>query len=463
MTETSDPPSVDTKQAGKVAQALVVGGAAKPEGELASSPWRLVAIAAGLLAVGWFAGWGLLLMIVALVIMIFLHEVGHFVTAKWAGMKVTEFCILGIGPKVWSIRRGETEYMVRAIPIAAYVRIIGMNNLDECDPADEARTFRQQSFPKRLLVMSGGSLMHFVQAIVLFLLVFTLVGVPGDSDLAQDLGGPVPAWGVLDPIAGGPADEAGIEPGDQFVSVDGRPVTEPADIRPILAGKAGATIPVVVSRDGAEQTLRLTLAQHPDLPGAGFLGVELGRLRDAAPPPDLTFGPIQGFTEAISTTGHVTWQTLDGLGHFATGGLADFVRTVVGRDEEPVGPGVVGGSGSGAGAGGGSVRDVDESRPVSILGIAHLGAEAAESDFGQVLLLLAVVNISIGLINLLPLLPFDGGHIAIAVYERIRSRGGRRHMADVSRLLPLTYAVVLLLGFLMVSSMYLDIVDPIAS
>ena len=82
--------------------------------------------------------------------MIFLHEVGHFVTAKWAGMKVTEFCILGVGPKLWSTRRGETEYMVRLIPIAAYVRIIGMNNLDDTDPADEPRTFRQQSFPKRV-------------------------------------------------------------------------------------------------------------------------------------------------------------------------------------------------------------------------------------------------------------------------------------------------------------------------
>ena len=133
-----------------------------------------MAIAAGMVALGVFAGWSWVVIIGALTVMIFLHELGHFVTAKWAGMKVTEFCILGVGPKLWSTRRGETEYMIRAIPIAAYVRIVGMNNLDECDPADEPRTFRQQSFPKRVVVMSGGSFMHLVQALVLFFVVFAV-------------------------------------------------------------------------------------------------------------------------------------------------------------------------------------------------------------------------------------------------------------------------------------------------
>ena len=147
---------------------------------------------------------------------------------------------------------------------------------------------------------------------------------------------------------------------------------------------------------------------------------------------------------------------MKGLGTFATGGLGDFADNVV-SDDAGQGP-VVSGSGSGSG---GSVDTSDEARPISIFGVARIGADAAENGLAEVLLLLAVVNISIGIINLLPLLPFDGGHIAVAVYERIRTRKGRRHMADVSRLLPLTYAVVLLLGLLMVSSVYLDIVDPV--
>ena len=111
-------------------------------------------------------GWPLLVMILGIVVMIFLHELGHFVTAKWSGMKVTEFFI-GFGPRIWSFQRGETEYGLKVIPAGAYVRIIGMNNLDEVDPADEPRTYRQQSFPKRLLVVCAGSLCTSLQAFVL--------------------------------------------------------------------------------------------------------------------------------------------------------------------------------------------------------------------------------------------------------------------------------------------------------
>jgi Peptidase family M50 len=102
---------------------------------------RLAALILGVVAVGMFFGWGYVWMIVGLVIMIFLHELGHFVTAKWSGMKVTDFFI-GFGPRIWSFQRGETQYGVKAIPAGAFVRIIGMNNLDETDPADAARTYR---------------------------------------------------------------------------------------------------------------------------------------------------------------------------------------------------------------------------------------------------------------------------------------------------------------------------------
>ena len=210
----------------KAAQALLVGGSASPppEGQLASSPWRLGALAAVVAAIGVAFGWGWVVIIGALTVMIFLHELGHFVTAKWAGMKVTEFCILGVGPKLWSVRRGETEYMIRLIPIAAYVRIVGMNNLDETDPADEPRTFRQQSFPKRVVVMSGGSAMHFLQAFVLFVVVFAFVGVPGDMQLSEEIGGPAPRWGVGELVEDGAAEKAGIRAGDEIVSIDGKDV-----------------------------------------------------------------------------------------------------------------------------------------------------------------------------------------------------------------------------------------------
>jgi membrane-associated protease RseP (regulator of RpoE activity) len=345
--------------------------------------------------------------------------------------------------------------MIRLIPIAAYVRIIGMNNLDETDPADEPRTFRQQSFPKRLVVMSGGSAMHFLQAFVLFVVVFAFVGVPSDMALSEQLGGPAPKWGISALVEGGAAERAGIRAGDEIVSIDGEDVDQPDEVRPLIVDRAGDRIPVVVRRGDEERTVSVVVGTNPDAPKEGLLGVRVGDL-PSAHQPSTTVNPARAVLEAGRTTGDWMWQTMKGLGTFATGGLGDFARNVVGDDGDQ-GP-VVSGSGSGSS---GSVDASDENRPISIFGVARIGADAAENSAAELLLLLAVVNISIGIINLLPLLPFDGGHIAVAVYERLRSRKGRRYMADVSRLLPLTYAVVMLLGLLMVSSVYLDIVDPV--
>src|SRR5438270_13747000 len=115
--------------------------------------------------------------IFALIAIVMLHEFGHFLTAKWAGMKVTEY-FFGFGPKLWSVRRGETEYGIKALPLGGYVRIIGMNNLEQVDPADEPRTYRQQSFPKRMAVAVAGSFMHFVMAFILLFVLWAAVGVP---------------------------------------------------------------------------------------------------------------------------------------------------------------------------------------------------------------------------------------------------------------------------------------------
>jgi membrane-associated protease RseP (regulator of RpoE activity) len=453
----TDPaPDDAAKQPSKLAQALVVGGSAEPpKGDLASSPWRLALLGGFIGTLGVAFGWSWVVIIVALSVMIFLHEVGHFVTAKWAGMKVTEFCILGIGPKIWSMRRGETEYMIRLVPVAAYVRIIGMNNLDDTDPADEPRTFRQQSFPKRLLVMSGGSLMHFAQALVLFFVVFAFIGVPGRSGLAQQLGGPEPRWGVVDVLDGEAAKAAGVRSGDEIVSIGGARIDDADDIKDAIQHRAGDTLPIVVLRDGAERTLPVTVGENPDDPRRGFLGIVTSDFDE--PMPSVTTSAGDSVFESFRASGEIISQTVRGLGSFATGGLDDFAARVVGDDDDGGGPVV---SGEGSGQPGREVRrdEVDENRPISIYGVARIGAE---SDLAELLILLAVVNVSIGLINLLPLLPLDGGHIAIAVYERLRSRRGHRHMADVSRLLPLTYAVVLVLGLLMMSSLYLDIVDPV--
>ena len=114
-------------------------------------------------------------LIVGLVFTVMLHEAGHMIVAKRSGMKVTEFFV-GFGPRIWSFRRGETEYGIKAIPAGGYVRIIGMNSIEEVDPEDEPRTYRAASFPKRLATILAGIGVNLLIAFVLIFLVLVRVG-----------------------------------------------------------------------------------------------------------------------------------------------------------------------------------------------------------------------------------------------------------------------------------------------
>lgn len=428
----------------------------EPRGEIAGGGWRLGLLMAGVVSLGVFAGKGWLLIIAALVVMIFLHELGHYLTAKWSGMKVTEF-FLFFGPKIWSFKRGDTEYGVKCIPLGAYVRIIGMSNIDpEVAPEDEHRTYRQQSFPKRLLVVSAGSIMHFLQAFVLFVVVFSVMGVPGNTTLAQRLGGPSVAetdWTVGNVIPGSGAEAAGIRPGDDLASIDGESVATFDDVGPLVGPNPGEHVALIVVRDGREIDLDATLGTDKDDPGRGFLGI-------GPTYPDLpaiTVSPLRGAVESGQITAQAMGDTVKVLASFFTGGVGEFAANVADGSSRSGAP-AVGSSGS---AGGRAPDEGDENRLISILGVARIGAAASEDGMVDFLLLMAGVNISIGLLNLVPLLPLDGGHVAIATYERVRSIGGRRHMADISRLLPITYAVFMFMLLLGASAIYLDIVDPI--
>ncbi len=429
-------------------------GLGEPRGEIAGGAWRLALLAAAVVALGVFAGKGWLFIVAALTVMIFLHELGHFLTAKWTGMKVTEF-FLGFGPKLWSFRRGETEYGIKLIPVLAYVRIIGMNNLDEVDPEDEPRTYRQQTFPRRMLVITAGSMMHFIQAFVLFLVVFTIVGVPRDSVLADDVHAPPINGSVSNLLKGGAAEAAGIRPGDVIVRIDGHDVKALDDVAPLIKKRPGASVTIVVDRKGHDLALPVTIGHIADEPKVGQLGVEM--TPDKLP--GITTSPLHGVVLAGRDTGTWIGQTVQGLGSFVTGGLGHFADSVVQGGRKDSQAAVVSSANGGSNTGAAPQQD---NRIVSIYGVARLGAQFSENSTAYFLMLLAFVNISIGVLNLVPLLPLDGGHAAIAIYERIRSIRGRRHMTDVSRLLPLTYAVVLVLSVVMVSSLYLDIVDPVS-
>jgi membrane-associated protease RseP (regulator of RpoE activity) len=428
----------------------------EPEGEIAGGGWRLAAIVGIVVGLGIITKASVLIVVLALVIMIFLHELGHYLTAKWSGMKVTEFFI-GFGPKLWSYRRGETEYGLKAVPAGAYVRIIGMNNLEEVSPADEPRTYRQQSFPKRLLVVSAGSMMHFLQAFVLIIVLFSVVGVPGGTDLSKRLGGEEAGdddWVVGSVVAGSAAAAAGVEPGDDIVSIDGEPITGWDDVGTVVSTRPNETVDVVVLRDGEEQTVEATLGENPERPDRGFLGIGAG-----LDMPNVTVGPLRAVGEAGSFTVASMGDAVGALGAFFTGGIGGFADQVANGGNPTAEPG--GADDPEVETHGRVASEGDEDRLLSIYGAARIGVDLTDRGFADFLLFLVSINIFIGIFNMVPLLPLDGGHAAIAIYERIRSFGGRRYMADVSRLLPLTYAFVMLLLLLGVSSLYLDIVDPI--
>jgi membrane-associated protease RseP (regulator of RpoE activity) len=410
---------------------------------------RLALLIGAVALAGVAFGWPVLVVILGIVVMIFLHELGHYLTAKWSGMKVTEFFI-GFGPKIWSFQRGETEYGLKVLPAGAYVRIIGMNNLDEVDPADEPRTYRQKSFPKRLLVVSAGSLMHFAQAFVLLVVLLGVVGFPGRS-----IANPpdrAPAWEINTVEDNSAAQAAGLQEDDLIVAVDGQPVSRYDELSDAIARyDVGDEVRLTIERDGVERSVGAELRPRP----AGVPGGEAGS-------PFLGVGtsmhfsdePIGVGTAIVRAPGEMvrfTGQTFGAMaGFFSPRGISDFANNVGEANDR----------GSGSGESDSSADDND--RLISIIGVIQLGSQDVQNRGAFLLALFFSLNMFIGIFNMLPLLPLDGGHAAVAVYERIRSRPGRIYHADFAKLLPLTYAVVMGLVVLGVTAMYLDIVDPIS-
>ena len=411
---------------------------------------RLAALILGVVAVGFAFGWGYVWMILGIVVMIFLHELGHFMTAKWSGMKVTDFFI-GFGPRIWSFQRGETQYGVKAIPAGAFVRIIGMNNLDETDPADEARTYRQQSFPKRLLVVSAGSIMHFIQAFVLLVILLTVVGVPGGT--LTDEASHDESWRVGSVTSDSAAEAAGLQEGDDIVRFDGEPVSTWEDVTDrIRVHEVGDRVRFQVVRAG--ETLDLTAVLRPrpadmeGTPGTPFLGLGAQYPKETLP---LGTALVRAPQEMGQYVGN-TLGTLAGL--FSPSGISDMADNVSQAHDQS----------SNSGSSGSSVSNDDggnENRLLSILGVVRLGAAATEEGIGNLLVIFFAMNVFIGIFNMLPLPPLDGGHAAVAIYERVRSRQNRRYFADATRLLPVTYAVIMVLVVVAVTALYLDVVNPV--
>jgi membrane-associated protease RseP (regulator of RpoE activity) len=410
-------------------------------------PLRLAIVVLAVLALGISAGASWLVIIASLSLMIFLHELGHYLTARWAGMKVTEF-FLGFGPRVWSFRRGETEYGIKAIPAGAYVKVIGMYNIEDVNPAEESRTYRQKTWHQRVIMASAGSAMHFLIALTLIFALLVGAGAPVGGHLFSDID--ESRWQIGSVSNGSAAAAAGMREGDKLLSIDGVDVQTFTDLRDVVPQLLGQDVAIVYERDGQVVDSHAVITEHtdPSRKGQGMLGV----LPEAQTE---RLNPLEAVPVTGREFGAVVGKSLEGMGKlFTPSGLGSFFDQVAeGPNEKQA-----------TSPGGSAPATDDQNRLISIYGAARIGVGLLESGIAAYLFLLVVLNVFIGLFNLVPLLPLDGGHIAVATYERIRElfrRDGRRYFVDVAKLMPLTYAVVLVMVLIGVSSLYLDIVNPV--
>ena len=422
-------PDAPERRTGRLASEVMAGGSVveKSDDELVGGVRGLVGVI-GVVALigvlGLFNIWWLVF-VVGVLIAIFLHELGHYMTARWTGMKATQFFI-GFGPRLWSFRKGETEYGVRALPLGAFVRIIGMNNMDEVPPEDEPRTYRSKSYPRRMLVISAGSLMHMLIAIVLLFTVYAIDGEITATDGVE----------VRQVLVASPAAAAGLRADDVVVAIDGEQLQEPDDLGTIVqASRHGETLAFVVVRDGARITLPVVIAANTDqsspLYGKPYVGVSSSQAFET-----IDHSVPAAAANAVLDIFPTSWEMTKGVVKVLN--PVNIATHLAGTNEDL------------------------ETRPTTLVGVTSVSDDVGDSEgFVGILYLLAVLNVFVGVFNMFPLLPLDGGHAAIATYERLRERNGQRYHADVSKMMPFAMAVITMLMFLFMAGLYLDITQPV--
>lgn len=434
----------------------------------------------------WYA-LGVVVFAFGLIISIAWHEAGHLTFAKLFGVRVTQYMV-GFGRTIWSRTRGDTEYGIKAIPLGGYIRMIGMVppakdgrarfNTTAASPlgiarqireqtragdralvteADEGRQFYQLHPFKRIVVMVAGPAQNLIFAIVLFAIALMAIGIPAASTTIQDVSAcvvPVAASGqeqrtdclASDPAT--PAAAAGLRTGDRIVAINGTPINSWTQVQQAIAAAGGRTIALDYLRDGAERsaTVPIVATERPTFDAAGnvtgsavigFLGVS----------PAEEFVP-QGIGSAFVRTADFVGQA-----SAAVMRIPERIPAVWDAIAHP------------------SVNDPN--RPMGIIGAGRIGGEIlaqpmpVQAKIVWVLNLLAGFNMSLFLLNLLPLLPLDGGHVLGAAIDWVRRgwaalrRRARPREFDVAALMPVAYVVVLAFVGLSLLTAIADIVNPV--
>ncbi|MFX0576743.1 M50 family metallopeptidase [Nocardia nepalensis] len=391
---------------------------------------------------------GFVLFALGITISIALHECGHMWTAQSTGMKVRRYFI-GFGPKVFSFRRGETEYGLKALPLGGFCDIAGMTALDELAPEDLDRAMYRQATWKRLVVMFGGIGMNFVLGFILLVVLAVGWGLPRfDQPPATTIGAMKcvaqqnPDKTLADCAGTGPAQRAGMQRGDVVQAVNGVKVTTWQQFTAETQKQTGP-FSYTIERDGQTETIEVTperVTRYPDDGGPGREVSAVGVGSEYYEP--LQYNVLAAIPAAGAYTGQMFVRTVESLAQMPQK-VSALWTAVTGGERDP-------------------------ETPVSVYGASKIGGETAERGlWGVFILVLASLNFFLGAFNLLPLLPLDGGHIAVVLYEKIRNTvRGWKGLApggpvDYLKLLPVTYVAVVIGGAYMVLTLVADIVNPI--
>jgi membrane-associated protease RseP (regulator of RpoE activity) len=373
---------------------------------------------------------GMLAFVVALLLSVMVHEFGHYITARKYGMWVSEFFV-GFGKRIWSVQRGETEFGVKAIPAGGYCKIEGMSPNDEMPIGQEDRAFYKASSGKKLVVLGAGSFLHFVLG---FVLLFTLFAGIGTNQVLPVINEVVP---------NSAAQAAGIQVGDEIVSINGKRVTDWYKDVQVIRESQGKELSLVLNRNGEEISVTAS-ARLTDLDGTKryVLGIvnDVGLKRS---------GLLVSIKNSATVTKGFLVESVKSLGKLPEKIPALWGATV--RGEERDANGLVG-----------------------VVGVARVSGEAVGSDkltpmerLATFVLIVASLNIFVGVFNLLPILPLDGGHMAVAIADSIRAffarlRGRPRPAPiDVAVLTPITMVVFVVLATLTLLLLVADVINPV--
>jgi membrane-associated protease RseP (regulator of RpoE activity) len=373
---------------------------------------------------------GMLAFVVALLLSVMIHEFGHYITAKRFGMKVSEF-FLGFGTRIWSTKRGETEFGIKAIPAGGYCKIEGMTPGDTLPEGEESRAFYRAKSSRKLVVLGAGSFLHFVLGYLLLFVLFAGVGTNQVLPVIQEV------------VKDSAAQKAGLLANDEVLAINGKQVSNWYNDVQVIRNSEGKELTFTLNRAGTTVEVKAS-PKLQDVNGENryVLGIinKVGLKRTSV-------------VTSLKNSATVTWsfltESVKSLISLPSKIPALWGQTVNGDRRDPNGL-------------------------VGVVGVARVSGQAIGSEslsiserLSTFILIIASLNIFVGLFNLLPVLPLDGGHMAVAIADEIRAffarlRGRPRPNAiDVTLLTPVTMVVFVILAALTVLLLVADIVNPV--